>query len=296
MTEHIKKLIETKNVSLDDFISVIDEVPLWSAPFGLDLLEKIPFKKEMQVLDIGFGTGFPMLEIAQRLGARSKISGIDPWAEAVERVKLKIKMYDIKNVALFTGNAENMPFEQGMMDLIVSNNGLNNVLDIHLVLTECFRVMKPGAHMVFTVNLPGTMVEFYSIFEAVLLSEGLHGSIKKMHAHIAAKRKGTDEWIDLLSSFDLQVNHQEEKSFRLRYADGTAMLGHHFIRLAFIENWKEIIPGDKINLVFQETEKRLNEMSGIKNGLELTIPYVCIVCSKPFSQQPPDQKVFSRGS
>jgi arsenite methyltransferase len=69
------------NVELTGFY---DELPLWSAPFGIKLLEEVPLRKNIRALDIGFGTGFPLLELAQQLGASSVVYGIDPWEEAVE--------------------------------------------------------------------------------------------------------------------------------------------------------------------------------------------------------------------
>ena len=51
----------------DEFIKVFDELPLWSAPFGLKLLDFIRYKKGITALDIGFGSGFPLIEIARRL-------------------------------------------------------------------------------------------------------------------------------------------------------------------------------------------------------------------------------------
>jgi hypothetical protein len=56
-----------------EFVSIIDELPLWSAPFGLKLLDIINLKHSMKVLDIGCGLGFPLIEIAQRLGETSEI-------------------------------------------------------------------------------------------------------------------------------------------------------------------------------------------------------------------------------
>jgi arsenite methyltransferase len=49
---------------LNQFL-IYDELPLWSAPFGLTLLDTIRMKKGIRVLDIGSGAGFPMLEIAE---------------------------------------------------------------------------------------------------------------------------------------------------------------------------------------------------------------------------------------
>jgi protein-L-isoaspartate O-methyltransferase len=46
-----------------DIVNTYDELPLWAAPFGMKLLDKIEYMKNMKVLDIGCGVGFPSLEI-----------------------------------------------------------------------------------------------------------------------------------------------------------------------------------------------------------------------------------------
>ena len=75
-----------------EIVSVIDELPLWSAPFGLKLLDNIKMISKGNVLDIGSGLGFPAIEIAMRLGDSCKVFGIEPWKEARERANEKIKL------------------------------------------------------------------------------------------------------------------------------------------------------------------------------------------------------------
>ena len=84
-----------------DLVSIYDDLPLWSASFGLKLLERVRIGTNLNVLDIGCGTGFPLLELAERLGETCQVFGIDPWEEAVRRIELKIKKRDIKNVNVF---------------------------------------------------------------------------------------------------------------------------------------------------------------------------------------------------
>jgi len=76
----------THSFSTDDFelVSVIDELPLWSAPFGLRLLDTIKLKPRINALDIGCGLGFPLIEVAQRLGTSSKVFGIDPFPYGIK--------------------------------------------------------------------------------------------------------------------------------------------------------------------------------------------------------------------
>ena len=51
-----------------EFVNTFDELPLWSAPFGLLLLKHVELKPNLKVIDIGSGAGFPLLELASRLG------------------------------------------------------------------------------------------------------------------------------------------------------------------------------------------------------------------------------------
>jgi ubiquinone/menaquinone biosynthesis C-methylase UbiE len=75
------------NLNDPDLISAIDDLPLWSAPFGMKLLEVVELRQDMHVLDVGSGTGFPLLELSQRLGSTCRVFGMDPWGAALDRVR-----------------------------------------------------------------------------------------------------------------------------------------------------------------------------------------------------------------
>jgi len=64
MDNYLKTNYDLNNA---ETVSVVDELPLWSAPFGLRLLDKIKYKKNITAFDIGSGLGFPLLEVAMRL-------------------------------------------------------------------------------------------------------------------------------------------------------------------------------------------------------------------------------------
>jgi len=141
-----------KRISVDTsdttVISCIDELHLWSAPFGLSLLETVKFQKNIEILDIGCGLGFPMLEIAQRFGSIVSVTCIDPWKEAVQRLRIKAESYNIKNISIIEGNIEDNDFPKNFFGLIISNNGINNVENLDLSLSECYRIAKPGTQFV----------------------------------------------------------------------------------------------------------------------------------------------------
>jgi arsenite methyltransferase len=262
-------------------VSAYDELPLWSAPFGLALLNTVKLRANMKVLDIGCGAGFPLLELAQRLGATCQVFGLDPWDGAIERAKFKIRKYAVNNAAIVSGVAEKIPFDDNYFDLIVSNNGLNNVTDCQASLAECFRACCPGAEMVITMNLPETMMEFYSSFEEVLKKLGMNSEIQKMYDHISSKRRPIKDTNDLLIKNGFQIIGVSEDSFKMRFLDGSAMLNHYFIRLAFLDGWKNILQPNDVDKVFTVLEDRLNRLAEKNGQLCLTIPFACIDCRKP---------------
>jgi ubiquinone/menaquinone biosynthesis C-methylase UbiE len=73
--------------------------------------------------------GFPLLEIAARVGAGLAL-GIDPWRAALERARRKAETRALASVRLYEGVAEALPLADRTVDLIVSNNGINNVPDL----------------------------------------------------------------------------------------------------------------------------------------------------------------------
>jgi ubiquinone/menaquinone biosynthesis C-methylase UbiE len=263
-----------------DLISAIDELPLWSAPFGLRLLETIKLKTNMKVLDIGCGLGFPLIELSQRFGNTCQIYGIDPWVSALERVRLKIKVYNIKNIEIVEGHAEEMPFDGDFFDLIVSNNGINNVEDMQQSLQECYRVSKRNAQMVFTLNLEDTMMEFYQIFEETLREEKLQSEIVKMKEQIYRKRRPLKEIETLLVTTGFSVTDVIHDTFNIRFVDGTTMFNHYLIKYWFLPGWKDILEEKNRNSMFEKVEMELNRYAESEGEVSLSVPYVTIDCKK----------------
>jgi ubiquinone/menaquinone biosynthesis C-methylase UbiE len=263
-----------------DFVSAIDEVALWSVPFGLKLLDLVILKPEINVLDIGCGSGFPAIELAQRLGSSVKVYGIDSWDKAIERAKRKMEIYNVKNVELIIGNAENLQFEDDFFDLIVSNNGINNVEDIKKVLNECNRTSKVNSQFVFSMNLEDTMKEFYEIYKRVLSENNLKEESEQVNQHIFERRKPVDIMELYLKESGYAVKNIQYDKFFLSYLDGTTMFRHFFIRLGFMKSWKEIIKPENQNDILIKLENALNEYSELTGQIKLTIPYAVFDCRK----------------
>lgn len=266
----------TFNENNPDLVSVTDEAPLWSAPFGLKLLEMVALKKNINVLDIGCGAGFPLVELSRRLGDSSHLYGIDPWEAALDRVRLKMRVYDIKNITLLHGVAEELPFDGGYFDLIVSNNGVNNVQDMKLVFQEIGRTSKPGAQFVFTMNTEDTMFEFYDALKAVLDEAGRQSETEKIKEHIYTKRRPIDEIKQLVKSSGFYIEHILYDDFRLSFVDSETMFRHPLIKYWFLDGWKSIMDVKDRHDIFSKVEVKMDENA---NGcIHLAVPFVTFNC------------------
>jgi arsenite methyltransferase len=258
-----------------EFAAAVDELPLWSAPFGLALLEAVPLDPGATVLDVGCGTGFPLLELAHRLGPRARLFGVDPWAAVLGRARAKCRAQDLAGVLLVRGVAERLPLRDGAFDLVVSNNGLNNVHDLEKALGECARVTRRGGRLAFTMNLPETMQRFYDVLEDTLAARGLGAVRPAVAAHIRAKRPPPEEVEAAVSGAGFEIDGRRLDRFALRFASAAALFSHWLIRIGFLEPWREIVPAGERDATFAEVARRLDAATRPGEGLRLDVPFAC---------------------
>jgi len=160
--------------------------------------------------------------------------------------------------------------------LIVSNNGINNVSDINQVISECSRILKSGGQFVQTMNLDKSMFEFYGQLERVLSDLSMSTEIELMRQHIYEKRRPLDEMISMIKNHGFIIKDLEHDQFNYKFSNGTAMLNHYFIRLAFMNSWIKILPENKLEQIFDTIEMRLNDQAKMSGGIKLSIPFVLI--------------------
>jgi arsenite methyltransferase len=273
------KYLEEIDHTVPGFGELYDELPLWSAPFGLLLLDRVPMKTGLTILDVGAGTGFLTLELAQRCGPTSKVIAVDPWKAGMIRLRKKLEQLNLTNVVLLEQDAGAMDVPDSSVDLIVSNLGLNNFDDPAGVLRACHRVGKPDASLFLTSNVTGHMTELYEVYRETLIELGLTERLGALDAHIA-HRGNAESIANLLQSGGFRVVQVTKDSFRMRFADGTSLLRHAFVRLGFVPGWKSVAPADSLQRTFEAFERNLNALASRLGEIPLTIPMVCIEARK----------------
>ena len=133
---------------------------------GLGLLA--PSRSE-QVLEIGFGTGHALVDIAERLSDEGRVFGIDVSQGMLEIAETRARAAGLEEriVDLRLGDAKELPYENDMFDVVFASFTLElfSETEIPVVLGEISRVLRPGGRLgvvsMHDDNGKTAMVDFY---------------------------------------------------------------------------------------------------------------------------------------
>jgi arsenite methyltransferase len=99
------------------------------------------------VLDLGSGGGIDVILSAKRVGPTGKAYGLDMTEEMLALARENQRKAGIENVEFLKGAIENIPLPDNTVDVIISNCVINLSGDKDRVLSEAFRVLKPGGRL-----------------------------------------------------------------------------------------------------------------------------------------------------
>ncbi|MDP3848049.1 MAG: methyltransferase domain-containing protein [Pseudomonas sp.] len=150
-----------------------------------------------RVLDLGSGSGRDCYLLAQLVGAKGRVVGVDMTVEQLEVARAYLayhaEQFGYANVEFHQGYIENLDalgFADESFDVIISNCVINLSPDKDSVLREAYRLLKKGGELYFSDvyadrRLPAALRE-----DEVLYGECLGGALYWNDFHNLAKRHG----------------------------------------------------------------------------------------------------------
>jgi SAM-dependent methyltransferase len=148
------------NIMMDDYTGT--DGYLEEADLGLGCGLPTQFahiRKGDTVIDLGSGAGNDCFVARHETGEQGKVIGIDFTPAMIKKARFNAEKMGYNNVEFREGDIDDMPVNDDVADVIVSNCVLNLVPNKEKVIGEIFRVLRPSGHfsisdIVLVGNLP----------------------------------------------------------------------------------------------------------------------------------------------
>ena len=117
------------------------------APVTQALIEHAQIARRSTVLDVATGPGEPALTVAELVGTKGKVLGVDAVPEMVEAARREALRRELHNATFTVALADFLPFPANNFDAVVSRFGVMFFQSPVRSIREMLRVVKPGGRV-----------------------------------------------------------------------------------------------------------------------------------------------------
>lgn len=109
------------------------------------LISQMPIEKHHTLLDIGAGSGFFTIPMAE--STSNKVYAMDPDLRMLKVIEDKAKEKGITNIELIQDYLENLSIENESIDFAMASLILHELSSLSNALSKIYEVLKPGGHL-----------------------------------------------------------------------------------------------------------------------------------------------------
>ena len=117
-------------------------------PSTRHLFEKGGIAPGMKVLDVGSGAGDVAMLLAELVGPKGAIVGVDVYPAVLEAARVRVRNAGLSNITFVAGDIRNVALDDDF-DAVVGRNILMYVADPAEVLRTCASHLRPGGVVAF---------------------------------------------------------------------------------------------------------------------------------------------------
>lgn len=200
------------------------------------ILDFLPLKADMKILDLGTGSGYLSFAIAKQYPNIS-ITGLDIVENALKANRLKAKEENVRNISFITYNGIDFPFEDHEFDMVISRYALHHFPDIQKSISEVSRILKSEGFLFISDPTPNANDTSRFVDEYMQL---------KKDGHI--KFYFQDEWLQICGKYGLQFENSFDSTIRFPKKKDTAYGFDELVK----KHDKEIVDSYALEIVGNE--------------------------------------------
>jgi len=226
--------------------------PDWRDRFDTLVDESVKLPVEARILDVNCGSGAHAIELAERMGGKGEVIGIDPSAERVAIARAKALIRKAKGVTFQQRAASDLPFDSHEFDVVIGDASMLRPGEIEDVLAEMARVARPEGRVILMLTTRGSFDEFFSIYWEALHDKGLADEAWTSLERLINERRTVSEMESLGERSGLRdiESFVSKEEFSFETAD--EFLESPLIVDYFLADWLEIAPVESRDAVLGE--------------------------------------------
>ena len=226
-------------------------------PEDLNILDRLKPIQGCKVVDLGCGPGNYTYRIAERVGPKGRVIGVDPDAE---RIKIASEKWVKDNLSFMVGDGEDYPDDQ--YDLIFSHYAIHWIEDKRATFEKAYRSLRPGGQFGFVATHGFAAIS--SEISALMGPEG-HQAIKDQWHYISAEKY---KEIAISAGFNVELIEEDFDTYAFPSVND------------FIVGWYGITATkfDPAKAIQPELEKFKQKYAG--KTLELKQPVIRVILNK----------------
>lgn len=109
------------------------------------LISQLPIQKNHTLLDVGAGSGFFTIPMAE--STAGKVYAMDPDPRMLSVIAAKAEKKGLANIELIEDYLENLSLQNNSVDFVMASLILHEVSSLTKALSIILKVLKPGGHL-----------------------------------------------------------------------------------------------------------------------------------------------------
>lgn len=161
------------------------------------LISQMPIEKNHTLLDVGAGSGFFTIPMAE--STSGKVYAMDPDRRMLSFIDNKAKEKGLVNIELIQDYIENLRIQNSSIDFVMASLILHEVSSLTKALSNIFNVLKTGGHLLCLEYEKDDLIKEGPPMSIRIGSEDLEKALRQTGFQIVTKTKINDAIYTILA-------------------------------------------------------------------------------------------------